>query len=159
MKRRLSTPLQCAILFAAAILSGLVDRSLRKNPLPWKQDWSNMVTASANAAGVATIPLERAAEIAKTQSHIILDARPHADFNAGHIPGAFSVPSQEMEKYLGDVLPLLTPAQPIMTYCSGHECDESVTLSRHLVQNGFTNIVLFVGGWSEWSAAKKAVEK
>jgi rhodanese-related sulfurtransferase len=88
-----------------------------------------------------------------------MDARPPADFAAGHLAGAFSVPSEQIEKYLPAVMPLLTREQPIMTYCSGHECDESLKLSKHLLQNGFTNVVLFVGGFSDWTEAKLPVEK
>lgn len=159
MKWRLSTLAQTAVLLAATLLAGVGGQLLRREPLPWFQNWSRHVEESAKHAGVPVVDLAQAAVLVQNQSHVILDARPHADFAAGHLPGAFSVPSQAMDEFLPQVMPLLTPAQPILTYCSGHACDESVTLSRHLLQNGFTNVVLFVGGWSDWTAAGMAVEK
>jgi rhodanese-related sulfurtransferase len=150
---------QAAILIASSLVAGVVANRLRSQPLAWKQDWSNHVETATKDIGVPVATLQMAAEISRAQTHIILDARPPADYGAGHIPGAFNVPSAQIGEYLTQVLPLLTPAQPVMTYCSGKSCDESVLLSKHLLQNGFTNVVLFVGGWTDWIAANMPVEK
>lgn len=147
------------MLLTASLLAGVMANRLRTQPLPWSQNWSDRVVMDANKTGVPIAGSDEARAISAAHSHIILDARPAADFAAGHIPGAFSVPSAEIEKALPQVLPLLTPAQPVMVYCSGHQCDESMELAKHLLQNGFTNVVLFAGGWAGWTAAKLPVEK
>jgi rhodanese-related sulfurtransferase len=147
-----------ALVFLAAVAAG-ISQAVRPQPLPWRQDWSNFVELNSKGAGVPVVSLDEARRIVESGTHIILDARPPADFAAGHLAGAFSVPSEEMEKYLPAVMPMLTREQAIMTYCSGHECDESLKLSQHLLQNGFTNVVLFVGGFTDWTAAKLPVEK
>jgi len=51
-----------------------------------------------------------------------------------------------------DVMILLTPDTPILTYCSGEECDESFQVSEFLREQGFTNVVLFAGGYTAWEA-------
>ncbi len=159
MTRGFQPAAQAAILVALSLAAGILANRLRAHPLPWRQEWSRHVEAASKELGVPTVTLEQARTIAQKMTHLILDARPPADFAAGHIPGAFNVPGDQIGTYLPQVLPLLTPAQPLMTYCSGHTCDDSVKLSKHLQQNGFTNLVLFVGGWTEWSAAKLPVEK
>ena len=159
MKFNIPSAAQSAILVALALVAGLVSNRLRAQPLAWKQDWTHHVETATKDLGVPVATLEQARKISQAQTHIILDARPPADFAAGHIPGAFNVPSAQIAAYLPQVAPLLTPAQPVMTYCSGQSCDESLLLSKHLLQNGFTNVVLFAGGWTEWSAAKLPVEK
>jgi rhodanese-related sulfurtransferase len=159
MTRRLHPAAQAAFLMFLAAVAGAVSNRIRANPLAWRQEWSSHVEAETKDLGVTTVPLERAREISQKLTHVIIDARPPADFAAGHIPGAFNVPADQMETYLPQVMPLLTPAQPVMTYCSGHACDESVRLSKQLLQNGLTNVVLFAGGWTEWIAAKFPVEK
>ena len=159
MPPRLHPAAQAAALVVLAAFAGIISNRLRAQPLPWRQDWTHHVEAATKDLGVPTVTLETAAQISKAFTHIILDARPPADYFAGHIPGAFNVPSEQIAAYLPQVLPLLTPAQPILTYCSGHTCDESVLLSKNLLQNGFTNVVLFAGGWTDWTAAKMPVEK
>jgi len=159
MMSRLHPALQGVLLLLLSLVAGLVVNLGRAKPLPWHQAWSRHVEAASQDIGVPTVGLEEARKIAESQMYLILDARPPADFAAGHIPTAFNVPSAQIDVYLPQVMPLLTPAQPIMTYCSGKSCDESVLLSKHLLQNGFTNLVLFLGGWAEWTGAKLPVEK
>ncbi len=156
---RLHPAAQAAVLLTASLLAGVMANQLRTQPLSWSQNWSDRVVTDAKKTGVPVVGPDEARAISVAHSHIILDARPAADFAAGHIPGSFSMPASEIEKALPQVLPLLTPAQPVMAYCSGHQCDESMELAKRLIQNGFTNVVLFADGWAGWTAAKLPVEK
>lgn len=156
---RLRVLTQVSVLLAVTAAAGVGAQALRAKPLPWRQSWSAAVTVAAKESGITIVSREQTKVFVDAGAHIVLDARPPADYAAGHIPGAFSVPSEQIDKYLPQVLPMLAPAQPILTYCSGHQCDESVKLTKHLLANGFTNVVLFQGGWAEWSAAKGPVEK
>ncbi len=62
---------------------------------------------------------------------VVLDVRPPTEYAAGHIPGARSVPPDEVQRHLGG---LPTDAE-IVAYCRGPFCvyaDEAVReLSRH----------------------------
>ena len=53
---------------------------------------------------------------------------------------------------------MLTPEQPILVYCSGQACDESLLVSSNLLEQGFTNVSLFAGGMEEWLAAGHDLE-
>jgi len=60
---------------------------------------------------------------------VVLDVRPHAEYEAGHIAGARSVPIAELEKRLRD----LSPDGEVVAYCRGPYCvfaDEAVAALR-----------------------------
>ena len=152
-------PGQVLVLLALSAAAGLTARALRASPLPWRQNWSNQVAEKAAETGVRLVTLAETRALLDRQDHLLLDARPNRDYLAGHLPGAFSLPVLELATYLGQVLPLLSPAQPLLVYCSGTSCDESLQLAKVLQQQGFTNLVLFVGGMAEWQQAGLQVEK
>jgi rhodanese-related sulfurtransferase len=109
-------------------------------------------------AGIALVALEDMKAIVDAHTHILIDARPMADYDAGRIPGSLSLPQTQMDEHIGNVLPLLSPEQPIVTYCSGKECDESFILTVELQKQGYTNIALYPGGFQEWQKAGLKVE-
>lgn len=158
-------PLRPTILGPALLLlafsAGLagVSQVIFPKRIPWVQDWANMVENKAAEDGIRVIDLAAMKAIVDKQSHILLDARRMGDYLAGHIPGAFALPDAEFDANLPNVLPLLTPSQPIVTYCSGKSCDESIHLTKKLQAQGFTNIVLFAGGIVEWKEAGHPVQQ
>ena len=78
----------------------------------------------------------------------ILDVRPREEYLAGHIPGALSVPLDELEEYLA----LLPPEAEIVAYCRGPYCvlaPQGVALLRtngHLARR-------LADGFPEWRLA------
>lgn len=100
----------------------------------------------------------------------IVDARPAADYAAGHIPGAVSVPWQGTEvspqdsalRSEADIRALYTkagvdPAKPAVTYCnSGVQASHAYFTLKYL---GYA-VSLYDGSMGEWRDAKSApVEK
>lgn len=154
-----STFLQLALLLVAAGLLGAANQGLNPRRIPWRQDWSRYVQQQAGQLGVPVVTLEEARRIVETQSHILLDARSPADYSAGHLPGAFSLPQAQLESYLPPLQPLFSAGQPLLAYCAGLECDESLLLTKELIKLGFTNTVLFAGGMTEWKAAGLQVQR
>lgn len=49
---------------------------------------------------------------------VLLDVRPQAEYEAGHIPGALSVPLAELEEHLDE----LPTAAEVVAYCRGAYC-------------------------------------
>ena len=49
---------------------------------------------------------------------IVIDVRPHEEYDAGHIPGARSVPLEHLELHLSE----LDPAVEVVAYCRGPLC-------------------------------------
>ena len=79
---------------------------------------------------------------------VLLDVRPREEFRAGHLPGAVSMPPDEIAERLND----LPEGRPVVAYCRGEYClfaEEAVALLR---ERGFDAWRLD-GGWIEWNAA------
>lgn len=79
---------------------------------------------------------------------LVLDVRPEAEFAAGHIEGAMSVPLSDLPGRLGD----LPGEVEIVAYCRGQFCAMSPEAARLLRQEGYRARVLD-GGLPEWRAA------
>ena len=88
------------------------------------------------------------------KASIFLDARPPDEYKEGHIPGALSFYADDFEKMAPQVLPLLPDkTKEIVAYCHGTSCDLSIHLAQKLVEQGYTNVKVFFGGWPEWKKA------
>jgi rhodanese-related sulfurtransferase len=157
-KRNPSLVTQIALLLAASVVCALASQWLMPKRIAWVGSWANYVESKAREEGVPLVDLARAREIATTQSHIVFDARTIVDYEKGRLPGAFALPYAEADQYFGALIPLPVADQPVMTYCSGKDCDDALELARFLHRNGFTNVVIFLGGWEEWNAAGLPVE-
>jgi rhodanese-related sulfurtransferase len=84
---------------------------------------------------------------------IVLDVRPVAEFAAGHIPGARSIPAGELAARIHE----LPEGRTIVAYCRGPYCvfaDTAVTLLR---EHGYSAVRL-VEGLPDWRAAGLPVE-
>jgi rhodanese-related sulfurtransferase len=53
------------------------------------------------------------------------------------------------------------PAQgrPIICYCEGGACEASLDLAKTLIDAGYKRVLVYMGGFPEWSAAGQPVEK
>ncbi len=157
--RPIGTAAQAVTIGVAAALLAMAARWSSVNPLPLDYAWGSHVETSAAETGMQTVSATEAREIAASFSHIVLDARKAADFAAGHIPGAMSLPVSALDQHFAEVSAMLTPDHPILVYCSGAECEESLELGKILIQSGFTNVTLFAGGIAEWERAGYPVER
>lgn len=83
---------------------------------------------------------------------MLIDVRPRVEFEHGHLPGAVSIPVDELPARM-DSLP---KRRRIVAYCRGEYCllaDDAVALLR---AQGF-NAVRLDGGWPEWLSEGRAV--
>jgi rhodanese-related sulfurtransferase/DNA-binding transcriptional ArsR family regulator len=85
---------------------------------------------------------------ARSKDVVILDARPASEYVAGHIPGAISVPVDDLQQRLRQ----LTTGKEYVAYCRGPYCvyaDRAVELLR---TNG-RRARRLLEGFPEWRAA------
>jgi rhodanese-related sulfurtransferase len=88
------------------------------------------------------------------KSCVFLDARSPEEYTEGHIPGALEFYANDFEKFAPQILPQLKDKhQELITYCHGSSCDLSLQLANNLIQQGYTNVKVFFGGWPEWKKA------
>jgi rhodanese-related sulfurtransferase/DNA-binding HxlR family transcriptional regulator len=79
---------------------------------------------------------------------VVLDVRPAEEFAAGHLPGAVSIPLDELAQRLGEI-----PAEAeVVAYCRGRYCVLSYDAVRLLTAHGRDAAVLDEG-ILEWRSA------
>lgn len=79
---------------------------------------------------------------------VVVDVRPDAEFRAGHIPGAASIPIGELARRLDE----LDPARTVVAYCRGPYCVYADDAVRTLRRRGFRAVRLD-DGFPEWQQA------
>jgi rhodanese-related sulfurtransferase/DNA-binding MarR family transcriptional regulator len=79
---------------------------------------------------------------------VLLDVRPAAEFDAGHIRGARSTPITELRRHLR----ALPPGAEVVAYCRGPYCVYADEAVRELARQGFRARRL-TDGFPEWKRA------
>jgi rhodanese-related sulfurtransferase len=88
----------------------------------------------------------RTITLGKTKG-VIADSRTAADYKAGHIPGAISLPVDE--KWDGR-LPK-DKATLVVFYCGSEQCGLSSVAAERAVELGFKKVAVYKGGWHGWT--------
>lgn len=128
-------------------------------PLPWNASWTRHAFVRASAEGFAPLDLEALrTRLDSPSPPTLLDARPPALYARAHIPSALSVPAGDVDAALAPLAPVLDPAAPVVVYCDGLDCADSLETARTLRALGFADIALFPGGFAAWTAADLPVE-
>lgn len=84
---------------------------------------------------------------------VVLDVRPREEYQAGHIPGAISVPVDELADRLGD----LPADQDIVAYCRGRYCVLAHDAVRLLSRRGRAASRM-ADGMLEWRLADLPID-
>ena len=99
--------------------------------------------------------------IARYQSPeaVFLDAREPEDYAYGHIARAVNLPFDYYDDYVDSVLGRIDKSADVVTYCGGEDCELSLYLARQLVNDGYTRVAIFFGGFGAWEEASMPVER
>ncbi|HEX7617898.1 MAG TPA: rhodanese-like domain-containing protein, partial [Verrucomicrobiae bacterium] len=92
---------------------------------------------------------------------VFVDARNEAEYQKGHVPGAYEFDPYHPEKYFDAVLPVCQKAEQIVVYCNGGDCDDSENAAIWLRDNaGISNqkLCVYGGGFTEWTTNNLPVE-
>jgi ArsR family transcriptional regulator len=101
----------------------------------------------SNKDNMEKIKMDQLVERMKDGSVTLIDVRPTDEFEILHIPGANSVPIEELENHLS----ALPPGQEIVAYCRGKYCLLSVEAVEMLRAHGF-NAYRLEESVQEWYA-------
>jgi rhodanese-related sulfurtransferase len=102
--------------------------------------------------------IARARELFNSGEVLFVDARSQADYEDGHIPEAVSLPIGRFDERIESFLKRYPPDQPIVTYCSGRTCEDSHSLARFLLGAGYTDVRIFINGFTDWQAEGHPIE-
>ncbi len=99
------------------------------------------------------VPAAQLLEMARDDLVTVLDVRPHEEYASGHLPGAISIPFEELEKHLAD----LNLSQEVVAYCRGPHCVLAFDAVARLREEGITARRL-QGGFPEWKSEGLPIE-
>lgn len=89
---------------------------------------------SASDGGMEPMDWKALMERARNKEVTLIDVRPYEEYQAGHIPGALSIPISEIEQHLDS----LSPKTEIVAYCRGPYCLLATEAVKLLCAKGFS---------------------
>ncbi len=84
---------------------------------------------------------------------VVVDVRPKEEYEAGHIPGALSIPLEQLEQHISRI----DPEREIVAYCRGPYCVLAAEAVKAMRGRGYRAFRL-VEGYPEWREAGLPVE-
>jgi rhodanese-related sulfurtransferase len=148
---------EAGILLAVATALGLIYTASNEKGL-FARSSEAKITERVAAEAPPMISLSEAWNLYQSGDAVFVDARHEFDFRLGHITGAINVPLREYEVKKA-LLSGFPKNKLIVAYCDGAECNSSIELSVKLMQDGYTDVKIFFGGWREWEDANHPTEK
>ena len=127
------------VLFAVALVSGAM--------LLWP-----LVRRGTGGPWVNTT---RATEMINREDALMVDVRDPAEYGAGHILGAKSVPLSRVEEGASELDK--RKDRPLIVYCDGG--DRAAKAAAALKKQGFSRVANLAGGIGAWRQAGLPVEK
>jgi len=153
------------VIIVAATAIGIAQNAARSNPMKLIQNEVAATATNSAAADTAgadtsrtampegTISLAQMKRLFDEGNAFILDARAPDAFAEGHIPGAINIPYDKLPDYTSTLTDEVPMEMPVVCYCWGPECDFSDQLATELRFMNYANVLVFTGGWEEWTAA------
>ena len=105
---------------------------------------------------VSIIDLQSAIEFHEKEI-LFVDARAEEYLYEGLIPGAIS--NDDIEALSDEIIDLIGYDKGFVVYCSDDDCGSSEDLAYSLQGYGFSNILVFKGGWKVWKESGFSFEK
>ncbi|RZL78115.1 MAG: metalloregulator ArsR/SmtB family transcription factor [Rhodococcus sp. (in: high G+C Gram-positive bacteria)] len=110
-------------------------------------------TAYLGPADTEHVSKDQLLERARSGKVTVLDVRPREEYAAGHIPGAVSIPLDELADHLAE----LPEDQEIVAYCRGAYCVLAHDAVRFLIDHG-RQASRLADGMLEWRLAALPVD-
>ena len=156
---------EAALIVGCATVISLIVNTISPNGIALFGQWDTkkgVVTANANSqqtfSGIDITDSYTAKTIFDKGEAIFIDARSKEQFHNGHIMGAVSFPVWDFDSYLEPFLNTYPQDQPFVVYCSGRECEDGHNLAQNLMDSGYTNIRVYIGGFPAWKAEGYPIE-
>lgn len=93
-------------------------------------------------------------------SVLLVDARTADAYNAGHIPGAVSLPFVDLSARISQFTSAYPKTAAIVVYCADTECPLSTAEASALRrQFGYLNVREMPGGYGAWRVAEEGTRK
>ncbi len=92
--------------------------------------------------------------MSEEKKYVLVDARDKSDYKRMHIPGAVSMPVDDVDKLSEG----LDKEKDVIVYCSGTMCDASTDAAAILLKKGFKKVSEYKGGIQDWVSGGNPTE-
>lgn len=107
----------------------------------------------------AEVRLPEVREIIASKSMVPLDGRSQADYENGHLPGAYSLSVADFDKRFPEFSARYPKEGAYLIYCGSGQCGLSRQLAGLLKKEGYHQIKLYSAGYNDWFLSGHPVEK
>jgi rhodanese-related sulfurtransferase len=116
---------------------------------------TNSPPAAVPSVTAAPITWVEAKPLVTSGQVVLIDARVKANYDAGHIPGAISLPESSTPEEISAFQSKYGPSLPVIVYCGSQSCSLSKRLADKLIQqHGYQSVRYMTGGYQEWQQAE-----
>ncbi len=112
-------------------------------------------TLAKLVSGALEISVQQMVQLINRNEAVVLDVREPAEFSAGHIARARSVPLGKLAERIGE-LEKFKNRTLVVCCASGHRSSAACAL---LKKSGFTQVAQLKGGFAAWQQAGMPVDK
>lgn len=162
MKTKLDIKTIAVILLASIVLGFVYNHfsadgiSLIRKPL--LVEYVDSTSAELGSDNIKGLILAQVIQLQAQNIATFIDARDQWDYSEGHIKGAVNIPEFSFEPS-NKLLKTIEKDGIIIVYCDGDECDTSKRLASKLIELGYQNTFVFLGGMNEWIDADLPIVK
>lgn len=143
------------VFFCQGITCMLSPNSMRRaealgytNVKVYREGWPEWTTKNVGVLAPAHL---KAAWLDKQIPHILIDARPASEIQAGFIKGALAIGPAQIKTALGD-FPEISLKAPIMVY-DGGDGKAAMEVASSITKAGYPFVTVVSGGFKAWKAA------
>ncbi|MCX5636536.1 MAG: rhodanese-like domain-containing protein [Planctomycetota bacterium] len=90
---------------------------------------------------------------------IFIDARLERDYKSSHLEGAINIPVNASDDEYQKIIADIAKNARLVLYCQSAVCRFAEMVAIKLISDGFSNVSIFRGGWSEWTAKNGKLEE
>jgi len=153
---------QLTFFFSFSVLVGLISNSVRSDGISWRAEPIDAISDPNDALSILAEPEIREVDLNMARSlHqsgiLFVDARAEEYLVEGIIPG--SIANDDVGFLAEQIDYLIGTEKGFVIYCSDDDCGSSEELAYELQDLGFSNILVFKGGWKSWMDAGLEIEK
>lgn len=149
-----SLPLQMLVVAALSLATAFAANALHPEGIETGRDY--FAKPQHSFPTLTTEEFEDYAEFADSGEGdvIYVDARRRAQYERGHVPGAWNVPRNDNDALEALIAVAKEPSvATIVIYCQGGNCEDSIFLAEDLVyRHGVDPSIVYIyePGWEEW---------
>jgi hypothetical protein len=153
---------QIIFLITIPVFIGIIINIIKPESLPWVAEPILLIKNQKDLSAILSEPEIREIGLSvafnlHNDGTLFVDAREEEYIKEGFITGA--IYDDDIEGLAAKIDSLVGLDRPFVIYCSDDDCGSSEDLAYNLQDWGFTNILVFKGGWKMWTESGYQVQE